>query len=273
MSSAPLFSIVMPSFNSAGTIRESIESIQSQTLASWELIVVDDRSSDATLAIVGEMADRDPRIRVIAQAANQGPAVARNAGIAASQGRYVSFLDSDDLWLPIKLERQLATFRELEPVVCFGSYYKMTEDGVRGKTIIRAPRSVTYHELLKTSPIGCLTAAFDTHRAGKAMMPLLGAGTDGAHGRRGRGRIGHEDYAFWLQLLRTASAAHAPIAVGIEEPIAVYRVRGGSLSANKLNAAKFQWTIYREQERLPFPQAGYYFAHYAFHGLVKFLKH
>lgn len=272
MPEKPVFSVVMPAFNSAATIAESIDSIECQTVTSWELIVIDDRSMDDTCAIVAARAARDGRIRLVAQPTNQGAAAARNAGIAASRGRYVCFLDSDDVWLPIKLERQQAMFERHHPAVCFGSYYKMNEAGVRGRRIVRAPAVVTYRDLLRTSPIGCLTAAFDTEAVGRRQMPRLEMHPQAPIGTRSLKRIGHEDYAFWLQLLRGTPGGSPPVAMGIAEPIAVYRVRERSLSSNKLKAALFQWFIYREQEKLAWPVAAGYFLQYALHGFVKYLK-
>jgi teichuronic acid biosynthesis glycosyltransferase TuaG len=265
------FSIVMPAFNSGRTIRESIASVEAQTYPHWELLIIDDGSSDTTCQLVEDLAKGDPRIRLLKTGKNEGPARARNRGIAASNGRYICFLDSDDLWLPSKLEKQLAAFQRTNALVCYTSYKKMSADGVVGSGVVRAPTRLTYADLLRSNHIGCLTAAYDTMVCGKVYMPVIDLRQDYALWLRLLKRPGHEDYSFWLRLFRSRPDEGAPLAIGIEEPLAIYRLSPHSVSSNKFRAALYQWIIYREHERLSFARSVFYMVSYAISGTRKYL--
>lgn len=245
---SPVVSVVMPVFNCARFIGETIASVQAQTRGDWELICVDDGSTDGSGGIVQSYVDRDDRIRLIRLDVNAGAAVARNTGLASASGRYIAFLDSDDLWLPRKLEVQLDYMQKNKVVFCFSAYARIDEEN---KVIctVGVPRQVSYRELLKTSVIGCLTAVYDSAFFGKVPMPLT------------RKR---QDFALWLQLLKRID-----VACGIQDVLALYRVRPGSMSANKLDAARYTWNIYRKFEGLGFWLACYYFANYAVRGLLR----
>ncbi len=239
-------SIIMPAYNAASVVGASIRSVVAQEFAQWELIVVDDHSSDDTVARVEAFARQDGRIRLIQLPQNGGPAVARNAAIAAARGRYLAFLDCDDLWLPAKLGRQLEFMQASGAAFSYGAYYEIDADGHRcGR--VDVPSRTTYRELLKTNVIGCLTAMYDTASVGRVFMPGI---------RKG------QDYGLWLALLKRVDHA-----CGMTEPLAEYRVQSGSISANKLESSLWVWRVYREVERLSLPRAAYYFAHYAFHGV------
>jgi glycosyltransferase involved in cell wall biosynthesis len=241
-----LTSIIMPSYNSSDYIEASIESIVRQTVGDWELLVSDDGSTDATLSVVERFVRSESRIRLITNGGNRGAALARNAAIEAAQGRYIAFLDSDDLWKPEKLERQIAFMREHDLAFTFSSYDRIDEVG-NYINLHHVDKAVSYHDLLKTCVIGCLTAVYDAGKLGKVYMPDI------------RKR---QDFGLWLRLLKKVDRA-----VPLSESLAQYRVRTGSISANKITAAKYTWSIYRDVEGLNPIQSAYYFAHYATSGV------
>lgn len=244
----PIISIITPSHNSASYIQRTIESVLAQTLTSWELIIVDDCSSDNTVEIIQGIIHDNSRISLIQLTNNSGAAVARNTAINASKGRYIAFLDSDDFWSPNKLENQLSFMQSNDYSFTFTSYDKVDEAGkVFGH--VGAPAKVTYHDLLKSSSIGCLTAMYDTNYFGKIYMPLI------------RKR---QDLGLWLSLLKQTDFAY-----GLDQTLAFYAVRSDSISAKKSSAALFTWRLYRDVERLSLARACYYFSHYAIRGLLK----
>ena len=242
-------SIVMPLYNAKEFVGEAIDSVLAQSHTDWELLVVDDCSNDGSVQIVREYAEADKRIRLFCLDQNSGPAVARNRAIAEAAGRYIAFLDADDLWLPHKLQRQLEFMEANDLAFTYSGYEVIDEEG-RQIATFRPPQSLTYHSLLKTNPIGCLTAIYDTQKLGKTYMPDI---------------LKRQDYGLWLRILW-----HITSARGIMEPLAVYRRRKSSVSSNKLKAALYQWKIYRELEGLGFFKTLYYFVHYAYSGLRKY---
>ena len=242
-----LVSVIMPVFNAESTMRRSIESVLAQTFAELELIVVDDGSRDGSASIIAEYAARDARVRPLRQD-NAGVAAARNAGITMARGSHVAFLDSDDWWAPRKLELQLAEMRRCNALVSYASYQRVAEDG-RLLSQVRPPARVDYRDMLSSNHIGNLTGIYD-RRIGDVEFR----------------RIGHEDYVFWLDRVRRAGFA---CRVPGEEPLAYYLVRGGSVSANKLRAARWQWRIYRDVEGLPLFRAVWCMLQYIRHALHK----
>ena len=161
-------SVIMPAFNCDRTILQSIRSVQAQSFEDWELIVVDDGSTDRTAELVEQARAQDPRVVLLRSRENLGAWNARNTAIEAAGGRYVAFLDSDDLWLPRKLEIQLAHMREHECALGYSSYSMFYEDG--REQVFHVPVQVAYRRLLKGSVIGCLTAVYDTQKLGKRYM-------------------------------------------------------------------------------------------------------
>jgi glycosyltransferase involved in cell wall biosynthesis len=260
----------MPAFNASVTIADSIKSVLDQTYANWELLIVDDGSTDSTKAVVSSfLADR--RIRLLNGADRRGPAHARNVGLDAALGDMVAFLDSDDQWLPHKTETQLAFMLRTGAGLSYTAYWRVAADGYTRLGEVAVPCSLCYEALLQTNSVGCLTAMYDRRLFPKARMPDMALMTKGTLVYRWlNGRVGHEDYAFWLAMLRS-SVAHDRnnFALGINEPMALYRVNANSLSGNKLRAAGFQWLIYRQVERLSWLQAATNFARYAIYGLKK----
>ncbi len=248
----PVVSVIMPCYNAEAYLPESIESVISQTFHNWELLVIDDCSTDNSAEIVRTYASKDERIRMLRTEKPSGSAtVPRNIGIQKAQGRYIAFLDADDQWFPEKLEQQLPLFEAPEVAVVFSNYEKMDSEGKRSSRIVKAPALLTYRKLLQSNAIGNLTGIYDTEKAGKKQMPDL-------H---------HEDYAFWLSILKQGFVARNTNTV-----LAAYRAAGKSLSGNKFKAMAWTWKIYRREENLAFPAACYYFMHYAVRSCLKFLK-
>jgi teichuronic acid biosynthesis glycosyltransferase TuaG len=245
---APKVSVVMPAYNAAATLQASMDSVLGQSHRALELLVVDDCSRDASLALAEAAAQRDCRVVPIRQPRNAGVAAARNLGIEAATGEIVAFLDSDDTWHAGKLERQVAHMRATGTQVSYGAYRRVDERG-RVLSQVLPPARVRHADMLKSNRIGNLTGAYD-RRLGEVRFQ----------------RIGHEDYVFWLELVRRAGQA---LRIPDPTPIADYLVRDGSLSGNKLRAAGWQWRIYREIERLDPLRSGWYFAHYAGNALLK----
>ncbi|MCK9466326.1 MAG: glycosyltransferase [Thiopseudomonas sp.] len=244
----PTFTVVTPSYNSALFIAETIESVISQSLTGWEMIIVDDCSSDNSVQVIQSYVDQDIRIKLTQLSENSGAAVARNIAIEAAQGRYIAFLDSDDAWLPNKLEKQLKFMQENNYPFSFAAYDKINEAG-EAIGHIGVPEKVTYSDLLKMCSIGCLTAIYDTKYFGKVYMPLI------------RKR---QDLGLWLRLLNKTDYAY-----GLNETLGLYKVRKNSISADKKSAVLFTWRLYREVEKLNLIKTGYYFSHYAVRGLLR----
>ena len=236
---APLVSVVVPAWNAAATLAAAVASVRAQTLGDWEMIVVDDASTDGTLGLARALAAAEPRLRVLARARNGGAAAARNAAIRASRGRLVAFLDADDRWYPEKLARQAAFMAAGGHALVYSGYRRVAADG-RPLGTVRPPARVSHAGLLRGNVIGCLTAVYDSAVFGRAEMPEL---------RR------RQDYGLWLALLRRVPYAH-----GLPEPLADYRVQPASLSGGKLGAAAATWALYREVEGLGRARAGWYLA-------------
>lgn len=241
--------IIMPSYNSEKFIIESVESVLVQTYSNWELIIVDDCSPDDSNKIITKYVDNDSRIKLIKLQKNSGPAVARNTAIEAANGRYIAFLDSDDVWLPNKLETQINFMHDNDLAFTYSSYRLVGEDNEHLGVFITKDK-ISYFDMLKTCSVGCLTAIYDTEKIGKQYMPLI---------------LKRQDYGLWLKILKLIGKTR-----GILEPLATYRIRKNSVSSNKVKAAKYQWKIYREIEKLSFLKSLYYFAFYAYNGVTKY---
>lgn len=247
-----MISIVMPCYNSGTFIRQAIESVRNQTFGDWELLVVDDGSTDDSADIIKDMEQTDGRIKYLKTNAPSGsPIVPRNIGVKNALGRYIAFLDSDDAWLPNKLERQMKMFEQYEDMaICFSNYEKMTEQGERNNRIIKAPSISTYKQLLLSNVIGCLTAVYDTEKVGKVFFQ----------------NHSHEDYILWLDILKRGYVARNTNTVE-----ALYRVRENSVSSNKLKTLCWQWDIYRNVEKIGLFRSSYYFFNYAYRAFKKAL--
>lgn len=243
----------MPSHNDERYIHTAIQSVLAQTYKDWELIVVDDSSNDHTLEIIDGYCRKDPRIRTYATERPSGsPTLPRNIGIKNAKGRYIAFLDSDDKWLPTKLEHQVHLFQEVDDaVIVFSNYKKMDDAGQPHKRNVMAPMSTDYRRLLKGNVMGCLTIMYDTAKVGKSEFP----------------HCGHEDYSLWLTILKSGGKAYNTNSIE-----AFYRIKSSSVSSNKFRAMGWQWYIYTKIEKLGYPMSVYYFVNYAVRAVIKRLK-
>lgn len=244
-----LVSIITPSYKSKKFIAETIESVLAQTYTKWEMIIVDDVSPDNSNEIIEKYTAQDSRIKLIKLEKNSGPALARNRAIAVANGRYIAFLDADDIWMPEKLTKQISFMQKNSLALCYSSYEVIDEAGNRLR-IFNTKERVSYKSMLKTNSIGCLTAIYDTHILGKVMMPNI---------------IKKQDFALWLQILKQIEYAH-----GILEPLAKYRIVANSVSRNKLEGLKFMWKIFTELERLNLLKKLYYITCYTYNGWRKY---
>ena len=222
-----LVSVIMPSFNSGKHLTDSIDSILNQTYHDIELLITDDHSDDQeTLNMLSKYAQQDERVDVVFLDSNHGPGYARNKSIERARGRYIAFCDSDDRWMPEKLERQIAFMQEKQCALCYTSY--ITCDAENRETgIVIAPRSLTFNQLKRDNKIGCLTAVYDTQLLGKKYyMPAI------------RKR---QDWGMFLSILKDCGKAY-----GIQEPLAYYKRLKGSVSRNKLGLIKYNILIYQK---------------------------
>ena len=244
-----LVSIIMPARNAEKFIEETLDSVLAQSYSNWELLIADDGSSDSTRDIIEQYMKEDVRIKLILLTEKHGPGLARNRAIEMAQGKYIAFLDSDDLWTSDKLEKQIAFMQENDLAFSYASYYSIDEEGEQ-IGMFKTKESISYSSILKTCSIGCLTAVYNSEKLGKMYMPNLDKG---------------EDYALWLNIMKKISHTK-----GILEPLGYYRIRVSSASSDKLNAAKKQWYVYREIEKLNLFKSIYYMVHYAYYGFKKY---
>jgi len=239
----PDVSIITPTFNSSRFIDDTINSVLMQTFSNWELILIDDGSTDMTIERLLKWQAADDRIKILQNKKNLGPGPTRNRGVKSSRGRYVAYLDSDDIWLPNKLEIQLEHMQRHNTVFSYTSYETIDDQGkLLGRQIL-APPTVSYEDLLKNTIIGCLTVMIDTKKAPPLVMPALPS---------------RQPLVLWLKILRECGPAH-----GLSEILARYRVRAGSISSNKILAARQVWRVYRDYEHLSLPKAIHFFLSYA----------
>ncbi len=246
-----LVSVITPCYNSSRFISQAIESVLAQTYKNFEMIIVDDCSTDDSVGVVEEYLGKDCRIKLIKLEKNGGPAIARNIAIEAAKGGYIAFLDSDDIWLPEKLEKQIKFMKECDVILSYSSYYLINENGDDIGLFLTKERA-TYRELLKSNYIGNLTAIYDAGRIGKQYMEVVQ--------RR-------QDYTLWLKILKAELLAE-----GILEPLAKYRRHRNSISSNKLKAAHSQWNVYRNIEKMSLHKCIYYFINYIYYGSIKYKK-
>lgn len=215
----------MPVYNSSEFISESIDSVLHQTYQNWELIVIDDHSTDNTVAIVKDYCSTDSRITLLTSESNNGVAATRNIGLQAAKGTYIAFLDSDDLWLPDKLMIQLSFMEKNQIAFCFSSYERFDSESNGKLAVVNAPEVLMADDVLTNTVIGCLTVMVNKGIVGDFRMPL----------------IKHmEDNATWYTILSRGYKAY-----GLQTVLAKYRVHQNSLTQNKIRAAYEQWQVYR----------------------------
>ena len=222
-----IVSVITPSYNSERFIQQTVESVINQTYQNWELIIIDDTSTDNTAEIVNQFCDKFPNIHLIRNTKNRGAAISRNKGVKAAKGSFIAFLDADDLWKPDKLEKQMEFMLKHQIKVCFSSYDLMDESGKLLNKTIEALPNLTYKKFLKCNYIGNLTGIYNAKKLGKIYAPNL------------RKR---QDWLMWLEVVKQSNKP----TLGMKESLAVYRVRQNSMSSNKLNLVKYNYLVYRK---------------------------
>lgn len=247
-----LVSIVTPVYNAAEFLEDTVKTVQNQTHDNWELIFVNDKSPDNSVDIIKKLQKNDSRIKLIHLNENSGAAIARNTGTKNAKGRYLAFLDADDLWNSDKLRVQIEFMTRGGYGFSYTSYEFANQQGRSTGKIVSIPPSITYKQALKNPIIWTSTVMLDLYKISTelAIMPNV---------RRG------QDAATWWSILRETDEA----AYGITTPLAYYRRTNSSLSANKLKAIKRTWYLYRYVEKLSFVKSAYVFTFYSFNAIKK----
>lgn len=247
---SPVVTVIMPAYNAARYIEEAIRSVQAQTITDWELIVVDDGSSDETCQSVQRLAEEDRRICLICNETNLGAAKTRNRAMELARGQYVALLDSDDIWHPDKLEKQLRLLKTKCADFSYTSYRIVTaRDEARiGDYLV--PEEASLKDMLKQNRIGCSTVLMRRELADSY---------------RFSDEFYHEDYVLWLQMLQQGVKM-----AGLREILVDYRYSLASRAGNKLASAKHRWRIYREYLHLPWWKSVWYLLLYAVAGMKKY---
>lgn len=219
-------SVIMPAYNSGKFIGQAIDSVVAQTYSNWELLIVDDSSTDDTSEIIRQRQAYDERIQFFQHETNLGTQYARNKAIEKASGRFIAFLDADDLWLPEKLEIQLKIMQKEQIAGCFSSYELIDEDGNEIGRKINALPKLHFQKLLKANYVGNLTGIYDTKKLGKIYCPDIAK---------------RQDWALWLEVIKKGGPLF-----GIQQNLAQYRVRKGSISNNKLEMLKYNFRVYHQ---------------------------
>lgn len=241
-------SIIIPVYNAQNYIVETIESVQNQDYLNWELILVENGSTDDTLKCIQSI--RDERIRVICAGENIGAARARNLGMRESAGVYACYLDADDLWDANKLSAQVAFMKEKQASFSFTGYEFSDAKGQRLGKIVKVPETISYRRALGNTTIFTSTVMFDTRKIARERleMPVIES----------------EDTALWFKLLREGE-----IAYGLNMNLVRYRRPEHSLSSNKFVAMKRIWNLYRKAENLNVFVSAWYFVNWAFRAVLR----
>lgn len=249
-------SIIVPVYNAMQFLGETVSCVQAQRYGKWELLLVDDCSTDGSGEFIRRLCAEDERIRLIRQEENSGAAKARNRGVAEAQGRYLCFLDADDLWLPDKLEKELEFLKKMQRDIdrnagfVFTGYEFAGEDGTGLGKIVHVPERISYRQALGNTTIFTSTVMVDRKVIpdGDIMMPCVAS----------------EDTATWWQILKRHGTGY-----GLDENLVKYRRSRNTLSSNKMTAVRRIWGLYRKQEKLSVIKSAYYMVFWAFRAVVR----
>lgn len=244
-----LISIIMAAYNAERTIEQAIDSVLRQTYPDFELLVVNDCSTDRTAELVRGITARDSRVRLISNVKNSGVSYTRKHGLEESNGSWIAILDSDDVWTPEKLEKQIALQKKSNADLLFTGSAFMDSDGQPMDWYLHAPEEVTYRQLLKQNVLSNSSALVR-----KELYAKHYAVGDGMH----------EDFAIWLSILKEGKKAY-----GVDEPLLIYRIAKSSKSGNKVKAAKMNWNTYRYVGLNPI-EATYYEGWYMVKNVIKY---
>lgn len=247
-----MISIVVPVYNAANYIEKTIEMVRKQTFSDWELLLIDDGSKDRSCEVIEALLKQQPdsRIRLIKKGRNEGAAKARNTGLDAAKGRYIAFLDADDVWFPEKLSKELGFMESQEAGFVFTAYEFGNEEAEGTGKVVRVPERLTYRQALSRTVIFTTTVLLDTEKIPKKLMYMP--------------EVKSEDSATWWQILRAGYEAR-----GFNEVLAVYRRPAKSLSSNKLEAIKRIWYLYRKVEKLSLWTSLVCFVGWAFRATIR----
>ena len=235
-------------YNAEKFIGKAIETVLSQTYENWEMLIMNDVSTDNSLAVVNEFAKKDDRIKVVNTEKNMGVVKGRNHLIDLARGKYIAFLDADDYWHSEKLEKQIQFMKEKNASISCTEYTRVRENGEKiNEVVIKS--EISYTDMLKNNYLGCLTVMYDVEKVGKRYFKELEK---------------NEDYVLWLEIVKDVK-----IIYGLKENLAYYRVLDNSRSSNKVKTAKVRWEIYRKVEKLSLLKSIYYFLHYAVRAVLK----
>lgn len=245
-----LISIIMPVYNSEKFIEKSIKSVLNQDYNNWELLIIDDCSTDKSSKIISTYSNKYKRIKHFKNEQNKGVSKSRNFGIKNAKGDYIAFLDSDDIWYNDKLSKQINFMKNNNYVFTFTAYEIIDENGKQKNKIIKASKEINYKKLLKGNNIGCFTVMIDKKIMENFLMP----------------EIHHEDYATWLKILKKNYKAH-----GLNKILGAYRKREGSLSSNKVISSIWTFKIYKNYIGLSLFKSSYYFIFYIYNSIKKYM--
>ena len=243
-----LVSIIVPIYNAEKFIEETINNIYNQSYKNWELILVNDKSIDKSVSIIKKYISEN--IKLIELEKNSGPAIARNEGIKIARGRFLCFLDADDLWDSKKIEKQIKFLKEKNCAFSFTGYQYMSFDGQKTGKIVKIPEKLNYKQALKNTTIFISTVMFDMEKISKEEIQIS--------------NMQVEDTATWWRILRSGYTAY-----GLNEVLTYYRRSENTRSSNKFKAVKNAWKIYREQEKISFLKSFYYFCWYVFNAIKR----
>ena len=249
MSKKELISIIMPAFNAERFIAESIKSVLSQTNNNWELLIVDDCSQDNTVNVVKEYLEKDARIKLYSNDKSSGPALTRNNAINHASGRFMAFLDADDIWLPEKLELQIDIMLKKGYAFTYTDYHRFSENGTITGHRITTPNNLNYIQLLRNTAIATSTVILDVQKVGEIKMK----------------QTYYDDFVCWLEIMKRGHDAYR-----INEDLMEYRVTTSSVSRNKINSAKQVWNTYRSVEKLGLFFSVWCFIGYAQNAFIKY---
>ena len=249
-----MVSIIVPVYRAQAYIAETIAMVRKQTYHNWELILVDDASPDDSAKLIQNMIDEKSteteHIRLIRKEKNEGAAKARNTGIALAQGRYIAFLDADDIWFPDKLEKELAFMKQKHAGFAFTAYEFGDENAKGTGKTVTVPEQLTYRKALSRTVIFTTTVIFDTEVIPEELIRMPD--------------VESEDTATWWKILRAGYTAY-----GLNEVLAIYRRPEKSLSSNKFIAMKRIWYLYRKEERLTLPDSIFCFCLWAIRATLR----
>ena len=245
-----LISIIIPVFNASKYLKDTIQTVTNQSYNNWELLFIDDYSTDNSLAIITNAQKKDKRIKIFNNKVNSGAAITRNKGIKEAKGSFIAFLDADDIWVKNKLEKQVSFMQKNKYAFSFTSYEFVDSNSISKGKKVNVPTSINYKQALKNTIIWTTTVMFDMRILTKDCIYMP--------------NIKSEDTACWWKVLKTIDFAY-----GMPEVLSFYRRSGNTLSSNKFDAIKRIWQLYRRLEHLNLLHAGYCFSGYAYNTVRK----